>query len=54
MERAGYRCQRCGATLLLEVHHLDGNPRNNRAENLRVLCDGCHLEAHRQPPPLAA
>ena len=25
-----------------EVHHLDGNPRNNDPSNHRALCVGCH------------
>ena len=25
-----------------EVHHLDGNPRNNHPDNLQALCKSCH------------
>ena len=40
------RCRDCAAvgrlTLATEVHHLDGNPRNNALDNLMPLCKPCH------------
>ncbi|WP_427922195.1 HNH endonuclease [Streptomyces sp. cg40] len=43
------RCALCGIepiwlgkSLPLEVDHLDGDWRNNRIENLRMLCPNCH------------
>jgi hypothetical protein len=41
------KCQQCGATSNLIVHHLDGNNRNNDVANLVTLCNPCHLGLHR-------
>jgi len=43
-----HRCERCGLTewqgekIPLEVHHIDGNRRNNELSNLQLLCPNCH------------
>lgn len=47
-------CEECGwarrtedGYLPLEMHHINGNPRDNRLENLQVLCPNCHsLKPH--------
>jgi len=51
-------CRACGYDKdrrALDVHHVDGNNRNNRIENLAVLCPTCHREVHvglrEQSPP---
>ena len=50
-EAAGWRCLLCGhphdpATgYTLTVHHRDGAPSNCDPENLRALCQRCHLLA---------
>lgn len=44
------RCQRCGLQEpeILHIHHIDGNRKNNRPENLLVLCPNCHMKAHKK------
>ena len=41
-------CERCGLSewqaspIPLELHHLNGNNKDNRLENLQLLCPNCH------------
>ena len=53
-ERAGNRCEFCGAEnyqphpvtgskVILTVAHLDHNPANCADDNLKALCQKCHL-----------
>jgi len=42
-------CERFG----VEVHHIDGNPSNNREDNLIPLCSNCANLAHVNFPPAA-
>lgn len=43
-----HRCENCGLDtwlgkkIPLEVHHIDGNRRNNDLNNLQLLCPNCH------------
>lgn len=39
-------CQICKSTKNLDVHHKDGNFRNNTIENLMLLCRSCHMKEH--------
>jgi transposase-like protein len=44
------RCERCGisdwldGTLSMALHHVNGDGRDNRLENLRMLCPNCHAQ----------
>ncbi len=43
------KCKKCGYyefEKILIVHHLDGDRKNNKKENLCVLCPNCHALAH--------
>lgn len=42
----GNKCQECGVTENLDLHHQDGNPVNNDISNLMTLCDSCHTKWH--------
>ena len=49
-------CARCGkncrnsknADSVLQVHHIDENPGNNKLENLIPLCASCHLKIEKE------
>ena len=46
----GAKCQKCGwnkihsttGNVPVQVHHIDGNNKNNRRENVELLCPNCH------------
>ena len=39
-------CEACGSQMNLQVHHVDGDYRNNAMENLQTLCESCHHSWH--------
>lgn len=42
------RCESCGSTKNLMVHHIDGNRKNNEKSNLKTLCWSCHERVTRR------
>jgi len=51
-KRAGGHCELCwakgkhwktGSWVVLTVHHIDGDTKNNHPKNLIALCQRCHL-----------
>lgn len=39
-----FKCELCGYTENLELHHINGNHYDNRLENLQILCPNCHAK----------
>jgi 5-methylcytosine-specific restriction endonuclease McrA len=43
-----YKCEICGIKdwlnekIVLEIHHIDGDNKNNKLNNLMILCPNCH------------
>lgn len=50
LETRGEKCEQCGWDKkhpvdnrpILNVDHIDGDAKNNRPDNLRILCPNCH------------
>lgn len=50
MDKYSCKCQLCGwgetnlytNTVPLEIHHIDGNYKNNNEDNLQLICPNCH------------
>jgi len=49
LHRDGWRCQSCGTTSNLEVHHREFRAHSDAdaEENLITLCVPCHARVHR-------
>jgi hypothetical protein len=52
IKQKGHKCENCGLTewqkqsIVLEVHHEDGDRTNNDFSNLKLLCCNCHALTH--------
>jgi 5-methylcytosine-specific restriction endonuclease McrA len=48
LERDSWRCQTCGSTQHLQVHHneLRSQSGSDTEENLITLCEACHRRTH--------
>ena len=40
-------CELCGSDKNLDIHHIDGNWKNNHLDNLMCLCRSCHTKYER-------
>jgi rubrerythrin len=49
-ESRGYRCECCGISewqgkeIVLQVDHINGDPYNDKPNNLRLICPNCHSQ----------
>ena len=41
-----HKCELCGYEENVELHHINGNPCDNRLENLQILCPNCHAKTN--------
>ncbi len=55
LQRDGWRCQNCGRSAQLEVHHLRFRSHSGEDDegNLITLCAECHQRAHSTGPKVA-
>lgn len=50
LEERGHKCEVCntvewcGQLVPIEIDHVDGDPENNKRENLRLICPNCHAQ----------
>lgn len=43
LTRDKYMCSFCSKNDTLHIHHIDGNSKNNKTNNLITLCQKCHV-----------
>lgn len=41
------KCEICGSTKSIDIHHKDGDYTNNDLSNLQVICRSCHMKEHK-------
>ncbi len=48
LEERGKNCERCGYNKyeILQIHHKNRNKKDNRIDNLEIICPNCHYEEH--------
>lgn len=50
IDERGNKCESCGIDgwqgkkITVELHHIDGDKKNNNPENLELLCPNCHSQ----------
>jgi len=49
LDRDGHACVVCGSHTKLEVHHVDGDWRNDQLSNLQTRCFACHPRGRGTP-----
>lgn len=50
LQKANYKCSECGWGIInpfsgevpLEIHHINGDAKDNTPDNLKILCPNCH------------
>ncbi len=49
LERDGWRCQNCGSSINLQIHHMKARSKcgDDAVSNLIALCASCHRLEHR-------
>ena len=48
IKQRGHKCESCGYPGYIELHHVleVGNGGTNNDDNLKMLCEKCHADAH--------